>query len=66
MIEVTGIDHIYIAVSDLAVSEQFYDLVLVHALGFRKNAFALGRGVLFSKFLEFRVHPMPRDVTALT
>jgi glyoxylase I family protein len=42
MIEVTGIDHIYIAVSDLAVSEQFYDLVLVHALGFRKNAFALG------------------------
>jgi hypothetical protein len=44
MIEVTGIDHIYIAiaVSDLAVSERFSDLVLVHALGFRKNAFALG------------------------
>jgi glyoxylase I family protein len=40
MIEVTGIDHIYIAVSDLAVSEQFYDLVLAQALGFRKNAFA--------------------------
>jgi glyoxylase I family protein len=41
MIEVTGIDHIYIAVSDLAVSEQFYNLVLVHAPGFRKNTFAL-------------------------
>lgn len=42
MIEVTGIDHIYITVSDLSRSEQFYDLALVKALGFRKNAFALG------------------------
>ena len=42
MLEVTGIDHVYIAVADLAVSEQFYDLALVIALGFRKNAFALG------------------------
>jgi len=41
MLEVTGIDHIYIAVSDLAVSEQFYDLALVKALGFRKNTFEL-------------------------
>ena len=42
MVEVTGIDHIYIAVSDLSISERFYDLALVKALGFRKNAFALG------------------------
>jgi glyoxylase I family protein len=42
MIEVTGIDHIYIAVSDLAASERFYDLALVKVLGFRKNAFELG------------------------
>ncbi len=42
MLEVTGIDHIYIAVSNLAVSEHFYDLALVNALGFRKNTFALG------------------------
>ena len=41
MTEVTGIDHIYLAVSDLAKSEYFYDRVLVDALGFRKNAFAL-------------------------
>lgn len=41
MIEVTGIDHIYVAVSDLARSEVFYDRVMVEALGFRKNKFAI-------------------------
>jgi len=42
MTEVTGIDHIYIAVSDLERSEIFYDRVLLEALGFRKNKFTLG------------------------
>jgi glyoxylase I family protein len=37
MTEVTGIDHVYIAVSDPARSEAFYDLVMLQALGFRKN-----------------------------
>ena len=37
-IEVVGIDHIYIAVSDLGRSEQFYDRVMT-SLGFRKNTF---------------------------
>ena len=41
MTDVTGIDHIYITVSDLARSEPFYDRVLRDALGFRKNAFTL-------------------------
>lgn len=41
MAEVTGIDHIYISVSSLAISEPFYDRVLRDALGFRKNTFAL-------------------------
>lgn len=41
MAEVIGIDHIYIAVSDLAIAEAFYDRVLQQALGFRKNAFTL-------------------------
>jgi glyoxylase I family protein len=40
--EVIGIDHIYIAVSDLARSEIFYDRVLQGTLGFRKNKFTLG------------------------
>ncbi|WP_210544976.1 VOC family protein [Rhodoferax sp. PAMC 29310] len=42
MAEVTGIDHIYITVSDLARSELFYDQVLMLALGFRKSKFTLG------------------------
>ena len=42
MTEVTGIDHIYITVSDLGRSEPFYDHVLLKTLGFRKNSFVLG------------------------
>ena len=38
MIEVIGIDHIYLAVSDLDRSERFYDDVM-KILGFRKNTF---------------------------
>jgi catechol 2,3-dioxygenase-like lactoylglutathione lyase family enzyme len=41
MPEIIGIDHIYIAVSDLAVSETFYDRVMT-ILGFRKNSFEIG------------------------
>ena len=41
MTNVTGIDHIYISVSDLDRSEAFYDRVMLHALGFRKNKFAI-------------------------
>jgi len=37
-IETIGIDHIYIAVSDLTRSEKFYDRVM-DILGFRKNTF---------------------------
>jgi glyoxylase I family protein len=40
-IEVSGLDHIYIAVTDMKKSEAFYDLVMP-LLGFRKNAFSIG------------------------
>ena len=40
MPEVIGIDHIYIAVSDMDVAEKFYD-VLFGILCFRKNYFSL-------------------------
>lgn len=36
--EIIGIDHIYVAVSDLGRSERFYDRVM-SILGFRKNTF---------------------------
>jgi glyoxylase I family protein len=39
MAEVIGIDHIYVTVSDLDASEQFYDRVMIEALAFRKNKF---------------------------
>jgi len=42
MTEVTGIDHIYITVSDLRRSENFYDRVLVEIMGFSKKMFTLG------------------------
>ena len=35
-LEVTGVDHIYIAVADIQRSEQFYDVVM-KLLGFRKG-----------------------------
>jgi catechol 2,3-dioxygenase-like lactoylglutathione lyase family enzyme len=41
MPDVIGIDHIYITVSDLHRSEQFYDVVM-NILGFRKSRFQLG------------------------
>lgn len=43
MPQVTGIDHIYLAVSDLARAQSFYDTVLRDVLGFEKGEpFALG------------------------
>lgn len=41
MPEVIGLDHIYLSVADLDLSELFYDRVLLEVLGFRKNQFTL-------------------------
>jgi len=41
VVEVIGIDHIYIAVAELTRSEDFYDRVFLN-LGFRKNSFVIG------------------------
>ena len=40
MPDVIGLDHVYIAVSELARSERFYDR-LMRVLGFRKNTFVI-------------------------
>lgn len=42
VVEVTGIDHIYITVSDMARSKAFYDTVMLGVLGFRSNRFEIG------------------------
>lgn len=60
MVEVTGIDHIYIAVSDLVKSEAFYDRALMEALGFRKNKFVLGADPhvqYFNRHFGFVIRP---------
>jgi len=41
MPEVIGMDHVYIAVTEMTRSEVFYDLLLVNTLGFRKSSFTL-------------------------
>ena len=41
-VEVLGLEHIYLTVSSPAVSEAFYDTLLVDVLGFRKSQFTLG------------------------
>lgn len=41
MKEITGIDHIYITVSDLKKSEIFYDKLFIEILGFKKNKFTI-------------------------
>ena len=41
MIDVLGMDHIYLTVSAMDRSVRFYDHVLVGVLGFRKNEFEL-------------------------
>lgn len=60
MAEVTGIDHIYITVSDLQRSEVFYDHVLLETLGFRKNKFTLGGDAhvqYFNRHFGFVIRP---------
>ncbi len=42
MPQIVGIDHLYIAVSDMARSERFYDNLMLEVLGCRKNMFTLG------------------------
>lgn len=64
MAEVIGIDHIYIAVSSLAVSEPFYDRVLMEALGFRKNSFVLADAPhiqYFNRHFGFVLRPAKVD-----
>lgn len=64
MIEVIGIDHLYIAVSDPVRSGAFYDRVFVEVLGFRKNAFALGgepHVQYYNRHFGYVLRPARRD-----
>jgi catechol 2,3-dioxygenase-like lactoylglutathione lyase family enzyme len=66
MTEVIGIDHIYIAVSNLNRAEGFYDLVLLEALGFRKNKFILGGDLhvqYFNRHFGYVLRPARNEAT---
>ena len=41
-VEVIGIDHLYLAVRDLAAAERFFDGVMLGVLGYRKNRSLIG------------------------
>ena len=64
MPDVIGIDHIYIAVTDLQVSEAFYDVVM-GTLGFRKNTFALNEDrhvQYFNRHMGYVLRPAHANV----
>lgn len=58
-IEVDGLDHLYVTVSDLAVSERFYDGVM-RLLGFRKGTLPIGgepHRHYFNRVLQYTIRP---------
>jgi glyoxylase I family protein len=62
---ITGIDHIYISVTDMSESEKFYDLVM-SALGFKKNSFEIDheRHVQFyCRHFGFVIRPGHKNLT---
>jgi catechol 2,3-dioxygenase-like lactoylglutathione lyase family enzyme len=64
MPDVIGIDHIYIAVTDLARAEAFYDRVMP-VLGFRKNRFSIDGDPhvqYFNRHFGYVLRPARSDV----
>lgn len=64
-VEVTGIDHVYLTVEDLARSQRFYDAVM-SVLGFRKVARPLAGGDFhvhyFNRVLQLSLRPARGDL----
>lgn len=64
-VETTGIDHIYLTVSDMAVSERFYDTVL-GLMDFRKGDMAIGGEAhrhYFNKITQISIRPARSKAT---
>ena len=58
-LNVIGIDHLYVSVSDLSASERFYDPVM-QALGFRKGTRAIGgepHAHYFNRVMQYTLRP---------
>lgn len=64
-VEVLGLDHLYVTVSDLRRSEPFYDAIM-QRLGFRKGDSAIGgdpHAHYFNRHLQYSIRPA-RSTTA--
>jgi glyoxylase I family protein len=62
--EVIGLDHVYLAVSDFAVSERFYDR-LMESLGFKKGDMRVAgepHAHYFNRVLQISIRPAKRTV----
>ena len=58
-VDVEGLDHVYVAVSDMAVSERFYDRVM-RLLDFRKGTLAIGGEPhchYFNRVMQISIRP---------
>jgi glyoxylase I family protein len=65
-IEVRGIDHIYVTVSDLGRAEQFYDPVM-RMLGYRKGTLPIGGTPhvhYFNRAMQYTLRPAYAEATA--
>jgi len=61
-VEVLGLDHLYITVSDLRRSEEFYDAIM-ERFGFRKGDSAIGgdpHAHYFNRHLQYTIRPARR------
>lgn len=61
--DVIGLDHLYVTVSDLARAERFYDPVM-EALGFHKGDKAIAgepHAHYFNRVLQYTIRPARRD-----
>ena len=59
-VEVLGIDHVYVTVTDLAAAETFYDRVLIGVLGYRKARAPIGGAPhchYFNRHFGFSIRP---------
>ncbi len=63
MLEIVGLDHLYLAVRDMSVSIAFYD-PLMKALGFKKGAEAIGGDPhvhYFNRAIQLSIRPARSD-----
>ena len=62
-VDVIGIDHVYLSVSDFARAEAFYDRVMIEVLGFRKGTMAIAGAPhrhYFNRHYGFSIRPAQR------